>query len=325
MAPTQVAPAAVVLKPVPASIIQPPPRAKRYSVFGTTFGKGSTGTGVALSSSTAATTPRVIAAEASAYSTLLERSGWTLFPFAGAAFISLEFITLGPYVNYTARMHAGEDGLVAFWGGARIPYETYWAYLSSASGMLMAIAAFAVGPYVDTTPRRKFVFHSSWAAGIAFATLVPFVPESLWELAGVLYMAVTTSMVVSGIVWLSYLLDLAADQDRNRLVGMSVLAGVLGFIVFSGFQNAVYFVDETNANTSAIPSAAADADVVCGGSSTEIEDTFTEAMSKSQDMVILSACAWMSLWLRCQPFSSPPGVPHASEPSPKRLRRGGRG
>ncbi|WP_100444416.1 MFS transporter [Glycomyces xiaoerkulensis] len=172
-------------------------------------------------------------------STRRERLGWYAYDWANQPFITTVMTVLGTvYLTRLASVAAGcaEDcsGVQVDMLGAAVPIGSLWAYTTSASVLITVVLLPIVGAAADRSPRKRrmlagFAFTGS---ALVFAFVFIGAGSGQYGLAAFLILAANIAYGCSIVVYDSFLPQLAAPDDRDRMSSVGWAFAYLAAAVF---------------------------------------------------------------------------------------------
>jgi UMF1 family MFS transporter len=164
-----------------------------------------------------------------------ERTGWYFYDWANSAF-STTVITvfLGPFLTSVAEQAAGCPlGADECHGrihplGITVAAGSYFPYLVSLSVLLTVFVLPVMGAIADRTPRKKPLLAAAAFIGAAATVAMAFVTGDRYLLGGLLFLIANIAFGASIVVYNSFLPQLAAPDDRDRVSSRGWALGYLG-------------------------------------------------------------------------------------------------
>jgi UMF1 family MFS transporter len=167
--------------------------------------------------------------------------GWMMWGFSMVPLAVCSMLSVGPYITYLAKLNSDENNHTSLWGLTRVPYDSYWPYLTTISIIFMATSVFIGGPLADVSPNRKqWLIYTSAIGGCLLPLLIILFPSSgkLWHFIPVVYLPSTALTNLSGVIWASYMIDMIPESQRAKKIATSFALSAFGFVVFGAI--AVY-------------------------------------------------------------------------------------
>ena len=164
-----------------------------------------------------------------------ERTGWYFYDWANSAF-STTVITvfLGPFLTSVTEQAAGCTlGADECTGrvhplGITVAAGSYFPYLVSLSVFLTVFVLPVMGAVADRSPRKKPLLAAAAFTGAAATMAMGFVTGDRYLLGGALFLIANISFGASIVVYNSFLPQLAAPDDRDRVSSRGWAIGYLG-------------------------------------------------------------------------------------------------
>jgi len=173
--------------------------------------------------------------------------GWAMYDWANSAFsTTIGTVFLGPYLASLAAQAAkvNPDGMARLLGMPIAP-DSFMPYCVSLSVGLQVLFLPILGAIADYSHLRKSMMRAFAMLGAAAAALF-FVSGQLWWLGGLLFIVANLFFGASAVFYNSFLPDIAAEEDRDRV---SSYGWAMGYLEAS-------FSSSTSSSTnSAAPSA----------------------------------------------------------------------
>jgi MFS transporter, UMF1 family len=164
-----------------------------------------------------------------------EISGWYFYDWANSAFsTTVVTVFLGPFLTSITEQAAGcPPGGDHCTGrvhplGIGIAAGSYFPYLVSLSVLLTVVVLPVMGAIADRTPRRKPLLAAAAFTGAAATTAMAFVTGQRYLLGGLLFLIANIAFGASVVVYNSFLPQLAAPDDRDRVSSRGWALGYLG-------------------------------------------------------------------------------------------------
>ncbi|MEE1928961.1 MFS transporter [Streptomyces sp. TRM 70351] len=146
-----------------------------------------------------------------------EQRGWYWYDWANSVFqTSVLTVFLGPYLTEVAKAAADADGYV-YPLGIPVRDGSYFAYVISASVLLSVLVMPLVGALADRTGRKKPLLGASAYLGAAATAAMFFLDGDRYLLGGLLLITANVAYAASIVVYHSYLPQIAAPQERDRV------------------------------------------------------------------------------------------------------------
>jgi len=168
------------------------------------------------------------AAAAARYGTRAEQRGWYWYDWANSAFFSTVITVFGGrYLTALAREAADAAGFVHPLG---IPVRagSLYPYAISVSAVFQVALMPIVGAVADRTGRRRALL--AWTTFVGAAATVGFglVSGSAYVLGGLLFLAASVAFACAIVVYNSFLPDIAAPDERDKVSSRGWAFGYLG-------------------------------------------------------------------------------------------------
>ena len=154
--------------------------------------------------------------------------GWAMFDWAISAF-STTVITvfLGPYLTSISETAADAGGMVHLLG-VPIRFDSYFAYLISASVLLQVTFLPILGALADYSHLRKRMMQIFSVLGASATILLFFVTPGAHWLAGILFVTANLAFGAGMVFYNSYLPNIASEDQRDRVSSFGWAMGYLG-------------------------------------------------------------------------------------------------
>lgn len=164
-----------------------------------------------------------------------ERTGWYFYDWANSAF-STTVITvfLGPFLTSVAKQAAGCPlGSSDCTGdvhplGITVAAGSYFPYLVSLSVLLTVFVLPVMGAIADRTPRKKLLLAAAAFVGAGATVAMAFVTGDRYLLGGLLFLIANIAFGASVVVYNSFLPQIAAPDDRDKVSSRGWAIGYLG-------------------------------------------------------------------------------------------------
>ncbi len=154
--------------------------------------------------------------------------GWSMYDWANSAFsTTVVTVFLGPYLTSITQAAADANGLV-YLLGTPIRYDSYFAYLISASVLLQVTILPILGALADYSHLRKQLLQLFCVIGSVATIGLFFVTPGLHWLAGLLFLIANVSFGASIVFYNSYLPNIASEDQRDRVSAFGWAMGYLG-------------------------------------------------------------------------------------------------
>jgi UMF1 family MFS transporter len=166
--------------------------------------------------------------DAPRYGSRAERRGWYWYDWANSAFYTTVITVFGGrYLNGLAEAAADPGGFVHPLG---IPVHagSLYAYMISISAIFQVILMPIVGAIADRTGKRRTMLTWLVAVGAAATVAFGFVTGGDYLIAGLLLLVATVAFACSIVVYYSFLPQLAAPDERDRVSSHGWAFGYLG-------------------------------------------------------------------------------------------------
>jgi UMF1 family MFS transporter len=164
-----------------------------------------------------------------------ERTGWYFYDWAMSAF-STTVITvfLGPYLTAITERAAGCDpdadtcSRAVHPLGITVTAGSYFPYLVSLSVLLTVFALPVMGAVADRSPHKKRLLAGGAFIGSGATVAMAFVTGERYLLGGLLFIIANVAFGAAVVVYNSFLPQLAAPDDRDRVSSRGWALGYLG-------------------------------------------------------------------------------------------------
>lgn len=157
-----------------------------------------------------------------------EWRGWYAYDWAVSAFHTIVLsVFLGPYLTDVTQAAAGPDGFVHP-AGLPVRAESFYPYVVSASVLVQVFVLPFVGSVADRIRRKKqFLAGLAYAGSLATMGLY-FLSGDSYLLGGALFLFANVAVGASVVVSNSFLPQIAAPEDRDRVSSRGWAVGYLG-------------------------------------------------------------------------------------------------
>ncbi|MDA8371553.1 MAG: MFS transporter [Nocardiopsaceae bacterium] len=174
-----------------------------------------------------------------------EQRAWYMYDWANSVFnTSVITVFLGPYLTALAEAQAGPDGRISVLGWPMDPSALY-PYATSLSVLLQLILLPAVGALADYTGRKRELMGALAYLG-AFATMgLYFVQGTGYLLGAGLFVLANLAFGASIVVYNSFLPDIAAADERDRVSSRGWAMGYLGGALLLTLHLVLYLSHES--------------------------------------------------------------------------------
>ena len=161
-----------------------------------------------------------------------EQIGWYFYDWANSAFYTtVVTVFLGPYLTEVAKAAAqslGEGNTFVYPLGIKVFYGSVFPYVVSLSVALQVLLLPILGALADYSHRKKQMLALFAYIG-AFATMgLYFLQGTNYLLGGALFVVANLSFGASEAFYNSFLSDIAAPNDRDRVSSIGWAIGYLG-------------------------------------------------------------------------------------------------
>lgn len=158
-----------------------------------------------------------------------EQRGWYFYDWANSAYATTVLaVFLGPYLNALAASAAGGDDRFVDFLGFDVRAKAYFTLIVTISAVAQAVLMPVAGALADHTGRKKEILGALAYVG-AFATLcMYFVGDGDYVLGGVLFLVANVAFAASMVVYNSFLPEIAAPDERDRISSRGWGFGYLG-------------------------------------------------------------------------------------------------
>ncbi|SDH05635.1 MFS transporter [Klenkia brasiliensis] len=155
-----------------------------------------------------------------------ERVGWYSYDWAMSVFnTSVTTVFLGPYLTSVAREAAGPDGRLGFLG---IDPGSWFSFVLSFSVLAQVLVLPITGAVADRTGRRRELLAGFALLGAAACTGLFFVADGRYLLGALLFVVANISFGAATVVYYSWLPDLAAPDERDKVSSRGWAVGYVG-------------------------------------------------------------------------------------------------
>ena len=156
--------------------------------------------------------------------------GWMLYDWANSTFsTTVAGALLGPYLTALAQSAVGENGQVLGLGpfGA-ITATSFFPICISTSVFLQIFLLPVLGAVADYTSLKKRMMALFCYIGVAATCLLFFITGGLFLLGGLLFIVANLAFGASIVLYNSYLGDITAEDQRDKVSSRGFAAGYLG-------------------------------------------------------------------------------------------------
>jgi UMF1 family MFS transporter len=164
-----------------------------------------------------------------------ERTGWYFYDWANSAFqTTVITVFLGPFLTTVTKTAAGcplgSDDCTGRVHplGISVAAGSYFPYLVSLSVLLTVFVLPVMGAVADRAPRKKPLLAAAAFTGSAATVAMAFVTGGRYLLGGALFLIGNISFGASIVVYNSFLPQLAAPDDRDKVSSRGWAVGYLG-------------------------------------------------------------------------------------------------
>jgi len=157
-----------------------------------------------------------------------ERRAWYLYDWANSGFqVTAVALFLGPYVTALAKSGADANGYIHPLG-LNIDARSYWSYLVSLSVILQVLVLPLLGAIVDSGKSKKRYLAITAYIGAAASAAMYVLQGAMYEWAGILFLIANVAFGASVVIYNSFLPDIAAPDERDKVSSRGWGAGYLG-------------------------------------------------------------------------------------------------
>jgi UMF1 family MFS transporter len=161
-------------------------------------------------------------------STKRERVGWYFYDWANSAFATtVVAVFLGPYLTDVADNAADRHGHVHVFG-VPIAAGSVFAYTVSLSVFLQVFVLPVVGAIADRSSHKKQLLALFAYVGASATIAMVFVTGSRFLLGAGLFLLANVALGASSVIYNSFLPQIAAPQDRDRVSTIGWGVGYIG-------------------------------------------------------------------------------------------------
>jgi UMF1 family MFS transporter len=164
-----------------------------------------------------------------------ERTGWYFYDWANSAFsTTVVTVFLGPFLTSVTEQAAGcgigadNCNLHVHPLGISIAAGSYYPYMVSLSVLLTVFVLPVMGAVADRTPRKKVLLAATAFTASAATIAMAFVTGERYLLGGLLFLIANIAGGASIVVYNSFLPQLAAPDDRDKVSSRGWALGYLG-------------------------------------------------------------------------------------------------
>ncbi|MYR84181.1 MFS transporter [Streptomyces sp. SID685] len=146
-----------------------------------------------------------------------QQRGWYFYDWAYSVYsASVLTVFIGPYLTSVAE-HAADSGGYVHPLGIPVRAGSYFAYSVSLSVILAVVAMPLVGSAADRTGRKKPLLAAAAYTGAAATTGMFFLDGDRYLLGGVLLVVANAAAAVGGMLYNSYLPQIAPPEERDAV------------------------------------------------------------------------------------------------------------
>ena len=146
-----------------------------------------------------------------------QQRGWYFYDWAYSVYsASVLTVFIGPYLTSVAE-HAADSGGYVHPLGIPVRAGSYFAYSVSLSVILAVVAMPLVGSAADRTGRKKPLLAAAAYPGAAATTGMFFLDGDRYLLGGVLLVVANAAAAVGGMLYNSYLPQIAPPEERDAV------------------------------------------------------------------------------------------------------------
>jgi UMF1 family MFS transporter len=157
-----------------------------------------------------------------------EQRAWYAYDWANSAFYTTAVtVFLGPYLTALAKGAADAQGNVSL-AGLRIPAQSIWPYAVSLSVLTQVIALPLFGALADYGRRKRELLTMLAFTGASATALMYFLGPGKYEFGCLLFLAANFTFGASIVIYNSFLPEIAAPADRDRVSSTGWGLGYLG-------------------------------------------------------------------------------------------------
>jgi len=151
-----------------------------------------------------------------------------MYDWANSAFYTTAVtVFLGPYLTALARSAAGPDGHVSVLG-VRIPAQSVWPYAVSLSVLMQVVALPLFGAIADYGRRKRELLGLLAYLGAGATLAMYFIGGDRYLPGCLLFLAANLAFGASVVVYNSFLPEIAAPEDRDKVSSKGWGIGYLG-------------------------------------------------------------------------------------------------
>jgi UMF1 family MFS transporter len=168
--------------------------------------------------------------------------GWQMYDWGWSAFsTTVTTALLGPYLLELAEDNGGVDLL-----GWNIKPASFFPFAVSLSAIIQVVALPLIGTVADHTPHKKKLMLSLAYAASAFTAALFVVTASNVAVGGVLFVLAAVGFAAAGVVYNSYLPEIAPPQLRDRVSSGGFALGYVGGGLYLALNFAlIAFMEDT--------------------------------------------------------------------------------
>jgi len=164
------------------------------------------------------------------------RIAWYLYDWANSAFVtSVITVFLGPYLTSIAGKVANENGEINFLG-LTLYSESIFSYIVSISVLLQVILLPIIGSVADLKNSRHKLLYAFAYVGALFTILLYLLNEQTIFVGCLIFILANVFYGASIVMYNSLLIDIAEENDRDRVSSMGWAIGYIGGGILLGIN-----------------------------------------------------------------------------------------
>ncbi len=157
-----------------------------------------------------------------------QQRGWYVYDWANSSFpTTVGTVFFGPYLISVAEASVDASGRVPLLGLAVAPQQLFFIALAL-SALLQVFVLPVVGAFADRSPRKRRWLAGTAYTGAALTGAMFLVVPGRWQLGFVLILLANLAFSASIVVYDSFLPEIAAPDDRDRVSSRGWAFGYVG-------------------------------------------------------------------------------------------------
>lgn len=161
-----------------------------------------------------------------------EQRGWSWYDWANSAFsTTVVTVFLGPYLLSVVETAEAAGQRITLLGVLPVSADSYYPYVVTLSVILQVVLMPIIGGIADTSGSKRLVLGVSAYVG-ALATMgLFFLDGSAYQLGGLCFIIANVAFGCAAVVANSFLPDIAAPEERDRVSARAWAMGYVGGIL----------------------------------------------------------------------------------------------